>query len=272
MNEPMTIHLSHQDIGLAKAVAQKRANAGEVRWEDAPSNLTPQQAEEMGMLGEIAAARHYGIEPYTKIERNRADGGADLTVGKYTADVKTTTVPPKPHKPEQPHLLVQHKEVPYDVYISAYLADPDQGIVQLLGYATRRLVLRYPYKPFWLSRKVRAVPNDALCPIRRREEPPYPDPAEARLVRHDLTNWSDYQRCLRLLKAIDVPNGVWVPKLGKRGTLINAQISVPGFPPGVRVVLEGEEEIVRNSYTKKNPAGTPISRDFYSADVKVVER
>lgn len=263
MSEPITIFLSAEDIELARTVAAARASAGDVRWEDSPSgDQTPEQVEFMGMLGEIAAARHYGVEPYTKIERRRADGGADLRLGEHTADVKATTVPPDPHKPKQPHLLVQAKDVPYDAYISAYVALPmDQGIVQLLGYATREMVLRYPYEPFAFKRPVRAVPNNVLCPIRRNTRPDE--------LRYDEL---DYQRCRKLNGAMDVPNGVRLRQNGQRGTLINALVSIPGFPPGVRVVLEGEKEIVRDSDTKSNPGGTPISRDFYSADVEVVER
>lgn len=170
MAESITVHLSHQDIGLAIAVAAERAKAGEVRWEDSPSGLTPEQVELMGMLGEIAAARYYGIEPYTKIERCRADGGADLRVGNYTADVKATTVPPNPHNPKQPHLLVQAEGVPYDAYILAHVSEPlEQGVVHLLGYATRTMVLQYPYQPFRFRRKVRAVPRDVLRPLRRQK-------------------------------------------------------------------------------------------------------
>lgn len=272
MPESITIYLSHQDIELARTVAAGRADAGEVRRGEGVKrgSLTPFQVEYMGMLGEVATARHYGVEPYRKIERSRSDGGADITVGNYTVDVKATTTSPNSGNPKQPHLIVPNKDVPHDIYLSAYVVEPlERGVVYLLGYATRRMVLQYPLMPFKTEKLVRAVPNDVLRPIRRI---PKPEGALApSSIRPDLTDELDYQRCRKLNGAIDVPNGVVIPKLGKRGTLINALVSTPGFPPGVRVVLEHEGEIVKNSDTKANPAGTPISRDFYSADVKVIE-
>lgn len=89
--------------------------------------------------------------------------------------------------------------------------------------------------------------------------------------RPDLTDELDYQRCRKLNAAMDVPGGVLVTALDppKRATLINALVSIPGFPPGVRVVLIGERELMRDSVTKSNPAGTPISRDYYSTEVEL---
>lgn len=89
--------------------------------------------------------------------------------------------------------------------------------------------------------------------------------------RPDLADELDYQRCRKLNAAMDVPGGVLVTALDppKRATLINALMSIPGFPPGVRVVLVGEREVVRKSETRNNPAGTPISRNYYSTEVEL---
>jgi hypothetical protein len=89
--------------------------------------------------------------------------------------------------------------------------------------------------------------------------------------RPDLTDEADYQRCRKLNAAMDIPGGVLVTALHppKRATLINALVSIPGFPPGVRVVLLGEREMVRGSVTRNNPGGTPISRDYHSSDVEL---
>jgi len=87
-------------------------------------------------------------------------------------------------------------------------------------------------------------------------------------ARPDHTNWADYQRCLKLLRVKDVEGGVSVD--GRRGTLINAQVTVPRMPPGCRVVFLDEKEIVRKSDTRANPSGTPISRDFASEELEIV--
>lgn len=89
-------------------------------------------------------------------------------------------------------------------------------------------------------------------------------------VRPDLTDEQDYRKCRELLRSVDVPNGVLVTAFDppRRATLVDAKMRVKGFPPGVRVILEGEREIVRRSRTKNNPTGTPVSRNFESEDVE----
>jgi hypothetical protein len=213
-----------------------------------------------GFLGEWAVCQFLSVPFRFEVHQRSGDRGFDVeTPDGMRVSVKSTAY-------ENGRLLIKaaapkpgQRRPDFHVLV---IVDIDTGAAKLAGWCTdvetndrepERVrtngPLNYVLSQYELSPIADLLPNDA-----------------------EAVNEIEYQKCRKLLKAIDVPGGVVVNAYDppRRGTLINAQTSPWPNLPGVRVVLEGEQEIVKGSETKANAAGTPISRDFYPREVEVI--
>lgn len=260
---------------VRRIIVAKAENSGERYNWDGDERRFARNLE--GYAAELTVCEHYGIDFKWDVYERAGDCGHDVMLRGRKLGIKATRY-------HAGMLLVKEGEIRHpnapDAYLLAIVSLRESGTageVRLVGYIMRREVLEFgpPRRTVNDSRAPRnyEVPQSALMPVKARPrlESSEANPRAAPLVtgaRPDHTNWADYQRCLKLLKVKDVVGGVSVD--GRRGTLINAQVTVPRMPPGCRVVFLDEKEIVRDSNTRSNPGGTPISRDFASEEIGVV--
>ncbi len=139
LNALPVIELSREDIQRALKLAEQRNNSysaidGGVVFGDRNS-LTSHQ---IGLLGELAVAKLYGIDIDSEIYE-WGDGGRDHLLCKMELDTKSTATT----KIQRPELLVRaDKELQADLYIRAHIINWDSSgaHVRLIGCAPREVV------------------------------------------------------------------------------------------------------------------------------------
>lgn len=229
-----------------------------------------------GALAEVAVAHFYGAEPDVS---DRPDGGIDFQIGSYVAQVKS-----RPYGAQRRSLsILDWDHLDADIYFQT-VTYPDDCTVVLVGYATRRRVLESPIREVSLEDgtviSVRRIPEKELslvspnAIIRAIERYGSHNDSRTPSTMKVPRGWgqaplseAETAHLAALVRLTGLQGGVEVD--GRRATLISALSDEPGMPPGCRVQFLHEREILRNSATRNNPAGEPVTRDYHPLEVKV---
>lgn len=282
-NGHVLLTLDDEQMEQARDIAEQRERVPRV-GRKAQREAKGRKTHLEGALAEIAVAAFYDA-PYEG-HTGSTDGGIDFTLGTWTVQVKS--------RPHSPHYRVGHMSIAEWDHLTARVffqtithMQTSPYSVELVGFATLERVKETPIEDIETRsgnvvplRRIREdtlslVSPDAIMDAMHRfskerdksDAPPVPRAWGNR----DTPDPDDEARCKALQGVVDVPGGVIVSAYDPpvRGTLISALATLPGFPPGVRVVLDHEPEIVRKSDTRNNPTGTPIARNFTSAEVRI---
>ena len=102
-------------------------------------------AHTIGLIGELAIAKHLGMKVDDRIFQNKGDGGLDFDIpGLGKTQVKTTTYGEKPLLRAE----VKKDKSSIDAYLLVYVNKKDYKEVYLIGWAKREDVIKAPKRKF----------------------------------------------------------------------------------------------------------------------------
>jgi len=157
-----TVKLSREDIQRALDLAEKR-NDSAIDEGVVFGSRTALSSHQIGLLGELAVARLYGLN----VDANaytQGDDGTDLSLHGTTIDVKSTAT----RKMHRPDLLVRpDKPLKSELYVRTHVFDwtASSARIRIIGCASREKVkdqIPEPYPEDTLNRVVRADEMDFL--------------------------------------------------------------------------------------------------------------
>lgn len=130
----LTVSLTEEEIGLARKLADGRSKPKE-NYESTRHYTDDEDEHFHGVLGEMAYAKHYGVELDDSCSV-LGDNGIDMTILGYTVDVKTVNL-------YDPPILKLYSLHDWKANLYALARRVENSVIELCGFTNAETMCRH---------------------------------------------------------------------------------------------------------------------------------